>query len=119
MPKWPQGFQLNYKPRPLDSLNPCSISFSDQIPAGARADRKRGTVVCRCRYEFDTATLSADVGFSFWRRDPSGVAFFERSGAESEPEIPLFVAPPVLLANDDIFYRECQAFGLRTAETTG
>jgi DUF309 family protein family protein len=95
---------LNYKPRRLNSLDTCSISFSKQIPAGARADLKRGTVVCRCRYEFDTATLSADVSFSFWRRDPSGVASFERSGAESEPEIPLLLAPPVLLANDNVVY---------------
>jgi hypothetical protein len=60
--------------------------------------------MCRRRYEFDTATLSADVGFSFWRRDPSGVTSFERSGAESEPEIPLLLAPPVLLANDNVVY---------------
>ena len=65
---------------------PVSISFSDQIPAGARADRKRGTVTCRCRYEFDTATLSADIGFRFSPCDPSGVASFETSGAESKPE---------------------------------
>jgi hypothetical protein len=50
MPKWPQGFPLTYKPRRLDSLNPCSISFSDQIPAGARADRKTGTVICRSNH---------------------------------------------------------------------
>jgi hypothetical protein len=30
---------------------------------GGRADRKTGTVTCRRRYEFDTATLSADIGF--------------------------------------------------------
>ena len=33
--------------RRLDSLNPSSISFSDQIPVGGQADRKRETVICR------------------------------------------------------------------------
>src|ERR1700722_3607427 len=43
-PKRPQGFPLIYRRRRLDSLNPCSISFLDQILAGGRADRKRETV---------------------------------------------------------------------------
>ena len=66
----------------LGSLSPCSISFSDQIPTGARADCKTGTVICRCRYEFDTAALSKDIGFSFSPRDPSAVVSFETPGAE-------------------------------------
>jgi hypothetical protein len=37
---------LIYRRRRLASLNPCSISFSEQIPGG-RADRKRETVICR------------------------------------------------------------------------
>src|SRR6516165_9507639 len=44
MPKRPQGVPLTYRRRHLDSLNQCSISFSDQIPAGGGADRKRETV---------------------------------------------------------------------------
>ena len=36
---------LIYRRRRLDSLNPCSISFSDQIPAGGGADRKKETVI--------------------------------------------------------------------------
>ena len=44
-------FPLTYRRQRLDSLNPSSISFSEQIPAGRRADRKRETVTCRRRYE--------------------------------------------------------------------
>ena len=40
-------FPLIHRRQRLDSLNPCSISFSDQIPAGGRADRKRETVIYR------------------------------------------------------------------------
>jgi hypothetical protein len=68
-----------YKRRRLDSLNPCSISFSKQIPAGGRADRKREAVVFRRRYEFDNGSLPANIGFSL---SPSGVASFDTSGAE-------------------------------------
>jgi hypothetical protein len=43
----PQRFPLIYRRRRLDSLNPCSILFSDRISAGGRADRKGETVICR------------------------------------------------------------------------
>src|ERR1700677_941246 len=32
---------LTYRRQRLGSLNPCSISFSDQIPGGGRANRER------------------------------------------------------------------------------
>ncbi|MGB8898221.1 MAG: hypothetical protein WCC90_02720, partial [Methylocella sp.] len=38
-PKRPQRLMLLYTRRRLDSPNPCSISFSDQIPTEGRADK--------------------------------------------------------------------------------
>src|SRR5271157_4284043 len=78
MPKRPQGFPLIYRRRRLDSLNPCSISFSDQFPAGGGADRKRETVFCRRRYEMDNGGLFANIGFS--RTIQAEVASFDTLG---------------------------------------
>jgi hypothetical protein len=103
-PKWPQGFPLNYKPRRLDSLNPCSISFSDQFPREPERIAKEERSSVGAATNSTPPTLSADIGFSFSPRDPSGVASFETSGAESKPEIPLLLAPSVLIANDYVLY---------------
>ena len=58
----PQGFLLLHRRRRLDSLNPCSISFLDQIHAGGRADRKRETVVGRRRHKVGSGSQFVDVG---------------------------------------------------------
>ena len=47
-PKRPQRPTLLYRRRRLDSLNPCSISFSDQIPTEGRADKCRGAFCDGC-----------------------------------------------------------------------
>jgi hypothetical protein len=52
--------------RCLDSLNPCSISFSDQFPTGGGADRKRETVLDRLGPEWEKAVR--DLHSSGWRR---------------------------------------------------
>jgi hypothetical protein len=96
----PQGFPLIYKRRRLDSLNPYSISFSEQIPAGRRADRKREAVVFRRRYEFDNGSLPAKIGFSRRAESPPST----RRVRKSYPEIPLLLAPAVFLAHDGIQY---------------
>jgi hypothetical protein len=41
-------FMLLYRRRRLDSINPCSISFSDQIPTEGRADKCRGAFCDGC-----------------------------------------------------------------------
>ena len=82
-----------YRRRRLDSLDPCSISFSEQIPAGGRADRKREAVVFRRRYEFDNGSLPANIGFSRRAESPPST----RRVRKSYPEIPLFLAPALLV----------------------
>ena len=47
-PKRPQRLTLLYRRRRLDSLNPCSISFSDQIPMEGRANKCRGAFCDGC-----------------------------------------------------------------------
>jgi hypothetical protein len=69
---------LLYRRRRLDSLNPCSISFSDQIPTEGRADKCRGAFCDGC----DRPGL---VGIS--RRDrggPIALALYVRPCWEAE-----------------------------------
>ena len=66
MPKRPLKFPLIYRRRRLDSLNPCSISFSDQIRAGGGADRRRDAVLDRLGPEREKAVR--DLHSSGWRR---------------------------------------------------
>ena len=99
----PREFPLVYSRRRVDSLNSCSISFSDQTPVGARADRKRKAVIDGTRYEFDNGSQYADIGFSFSPRDIlAEVASYFRCG-KSWPEIrPGSLPAPACLAHDNI-----------------
>src|SRR4029077_339292 len=75
---------LLYRRRRLDSLNPCSISFSDQIPTEGRADKCRGAFCDGC----DRPGL---VGISRRHRGPIALGLYVRhTGRRST------VTPPLL-----------------------
>jgi hypothetical protein len=82
MPKRPQVFPLIYRRRRLDSPNPCSI-FSDQIPVGGGADRKRETVLDRLGPEWEKVVrdfTAADGG-----HDRARTQEIEQEGQERIP----------------------------------
>lgn len=70
-PKRPPRLMLIYRRRRLDSLNPCSISFSDQIPTEGRADKGRGAFCDGC----DRPGL---VGISRRDRGPIALGLYVR-----------------------------------------
>ena len=75
-----------------DSLNPCSISFWDQVPAGESqriAKEESRSPVTRLRIRHRHSVRGHRLRFS--PCDPSGVASFETSGAESKPESHCFL----------------------------
>jgi hypothetical protein len=79
-----------------DSLNSRSISFSDQTPLGARADRKRKAVIGGTRYEFDNGRSIRGHRLQFLAaRHPSGSRLLPQV-RKSWPEIRPAPCPRVL-----------------------
>ena len=66
-----------YRRRRLDSLNPCSISFSDQIPTEGRADKYRGAL-------WDGCDHPGLVGISLRDRGPIALGLYVRPRWEAK-----------------------------------
>jgi hypothetical protein len=95
-PRRSRNTPLVYSRRRVDSLNSRSISFSDQTPLGARADRKRKAVIGGTRYEFDNGRSIRGHRLQFLAaRHPSGSRLLPQV-RKSWPEIRPAPCPRVL-----------------------